>query len=186
LCEIADDGSLWLVPISLSTSKAPDKVAQNFVLEGRQQKVRVEGVGANDWVKVNPGTVGFYRTRYSPEMLAQLTPAISSLPPLDRLGLLDDLLAMVQAGHSETPEVLRLMLAFADTEENFTVWSNVSSCLGKLNLLLDYAEDCHGPFKRFAHRLMTNIYHKLGWEPKPAESESTHNNNYWNSQTVLF
>jgi puromycin-sensitive aminopeptidase len=41
--------------------------------------------------------VGFYRTQYPPEMLAQFVGAIheKSLPPLDRLGLLDDLFAMV-------------------------------------------------------------------------------------------
>jgi puromycin-sensitive aminopeptidase len=163
---------LWLVPITLSTAKEPSKVAQNFVLDTRQKSITMDNVSESDWVKVNPGTVGFYRTRYTPEMLSQLIPAIKNktLPPLDRLGILDDLFAMVQAGHSETPEVLKLLLAFADGEDNFTVWSNVNSCLGKLNLLLDYADDCKEPFRRYAKGLMKNIYNKLGWEPKTGES----------------
>lgn len=51
--------------------------------------------------------VGYYRTRYGAGLLAQLVPAVrdGSLPPLDRLGLLDDCFAMVQAGHTHTAEV---------------------------------------------------------------------------------
>lgn len=51
--------------------------------------------------------VGYYRTRYPASMLGQLVTAIrdGSLPPLDRLGLLDDCFALVQAGHTQTAEV---------------------------------------------------------------------------------
>jgi puromycin-sensitive aminopeptidase len=147
-------------------------VAQNFVLDTKHKSITLSGVSEADWVKVNPGTVGFYRTRYTPELLVQLIPAIKNktLPPLDRLGMLDDLFALVQAGHSETPDVLRLLLAFADGEDNFTVWSNISSCLAKLDYLLDYADDCKGPFRKYAQSLMKNIYRKLGWDPKSGES----------------
>lgn len=53
--------------------------------------------------------VGYYRTRYPASMLAQLVTAIrdGSLPPLDRLGLLDDCFALVQAGHTQTAEVIK-------------------------------------------------------------------------------
>lgn len=56
---------------------------------------------------MNPGTVGYYRVRYTPEMLAQLIPAIraKTLPPLDRLGVVDDLFALVRAGQSSTTDV---------------------------------------------------------------------------------
>lgn len=48
-------------------------------------------------VQVNAGTVGVYRVQYSAEMLEQLIPAIrdKSLPPKDRLGLQNDLYALV-------------------------------------------------------------------------------------------
>ena len=51
--------------------------------------------------------MGYYRTRYPAAMLEQLVRAVrdGSLPPLDRLGLLDDCFALVQAGHTPTSEV---------------------------------------------------------------------------------
>lgn len=47
--------------------------------------------------QLNLGTVGFYRTQYSPDMLESLIPAIKdlSLPPVDRLGLQNDLFSLV-------------------------------------------------------------------------------------------
>ena len=80
-----------------STSKSPEKVVHDTVLQTSSSEVLLKNVLANEWVKVNPGTVGYYRTQYPPDMLAQFVPAIrdKTLPPLDRLGLLDDLFAMV-------------------------------------------------------------------------------------------
>lgn len=83
--------------------------------------------------------MGFYRTRYSTECLKQLVSAIDrqTLPPLDRLGLIDDLFALVQAGQSSTVEALSLLEAFAN-EDQYTVWNRVCSALGKLSHLLAY------------------------------------------------
>ena len=85
-----------MIPITFSTSKAPGEVVENCVLDSKTIQVVLRNISKNDWVKVNPGTVGYYRTQYPPEMLEKFVPAIKdkSLPPLDRLGLLDDLFAM--------------------------------------------------------------------------------------------
>lgn len=84
-------------------------------------------------------------------MLERLVPAIrdQSLPPLDRLGLLDDLFALVQAGHTSTVEVLKLLKAF-ENEVDFTVWSSVSNVLSKLGVLLSYT-DCEEAFRNVSN-----------------------------------
>lgn len=138
---------LWMIPISASTSKNPSKEVVSTVLKTKEIQILVPDVGVNDWIKINPGTIGFYRTQYSPDMLERLIPAVQdkSLPPLDRLGLLDDLFAMVQAGHASTVEVLKLLEAFVD-ETDYTVWSSVSNILTKLGVLLSHT-DCEESFK---------------------------------------
>ena len=60
-----------------------------------------------------------------------------SLPALDRLGLIDDVFALVQAGQSSSVEALTLLEAFAN-EDQYTVWNRVCSALGKLSQLLSY------------------------------------------------
>ncbi len=50
------------------------------------QEVRLEGVPADAWVKLNPDAVGFYRVAYGAEELARLCAAVKdmSLTHLDR------------------------------------------------------------------------------------------------------
>ncbi|XP_018320972.2 puromycin-sensitive aminopeptidase [Agrilus planipennis] len=160
---------LWMIPISVSTSRDPEKATATTVLKTEQGEMVIPNAGSEDWIKVNPGTVGFYRTQYPPEMLAKLVPAIKSrvLPPLDRLGLLDDLSAMVQAGHTNTVEVLKLMEAFED-ETDYTVWSSIGNCLAKLSMLLSYT-DYLDDFKKYEKKLLRKVLARLGWDASENE-----------------
>lgn len=83
--------------------------------------------------------MGCYRTRYTAETLQKLVTAVKkqTLPPLDRLGLIDDMFALVQAGHSSTVDALTLLEAYAH-EDQYTVLNRVSGILGKLSDLLEY------------------------------------------------
>lgn len=56
-----------------------------------------------------------------------------------RLGLLDDLFAMVKAGKTSTVEVLKLLMAFED-ESDYNVWSSIVNILVRLNQLLSHTE----------------------------------------------
>ncbi|KAF9803116.1 hypothetical protein SFRURICE_012361 [Spodoptera frugiperda] len=162
--------TLWMVPITISTQEQPSKVALSTVLEKRQQEVILKDVAETSWVKLNPGTVGYYRTRYPASMLAQLVTAIrdGSLPPLDRLGLLDDCFALVQAGHTQTAESLKLIEAFTN-ETNFTVWSSISNCLSKLSALFSHTP-LDKPLKNYGRKLFSNITRRLGWDAEEKES----------------
>ncbi|XP_042203152.1 puromycin-sensitive aminopeptidase-like [Homarus americanus] len=163
------DNSQWMVPINISTEKNPSKAVQEVLLEGKTTQVVLEGISENTWVKLNPGTVGYYRTQYTPELLTQLIPAMRTncLPPLDRLGVFDDLFSMVQAGHTSTVEVLKVLRAFED-ERDYTVWSAVHNCVARLNQLLSHTE-FHPTFAAFVRHLFAKIGQKLGWEAKPGE-----------------
>ncbi|XP_041987811.1 puromycin-sensitive aminopeptidase [Aricia agestis] len=161
---------LWMVPITISTQENPSKVALSIVLEKKTQEVVLENVSEESWVKLNPGTVGYYRTRYPGGMLEQLVRAVrdGSLPPLDRLGLLDDCFALVQAGHTNTAESLKLMEAFTN-ETNFTVWSSISNCLSKLSILFSHTA-LDKPLKNYGRKLFGNVTKRLGWDASEKES----------------
>lgn len=166
----AEKSTIWMAPITFITASSPTKPVHETLLSTAQSSVTIAGVPDGDWIKLNQDTVGVYRVQYSPDMLQELLPAIQSktLPPLDRLGLQNDLFAMVQAGRSKTVDVLKLMSAFKH-EDDYAVWSSINSCLGRLNVLLshtDYQESLH----IFGRQLMSEIYNKLGWEAKTGES----------------
>ena len=136
-----ENNTMWMVPIEIATSRSPTTPSMSFVLEGEKSEIVLNDIRPDEWFKMNPGQVGFYRTCYEPELLKHLVSAIDhqTLPPLDRLGILDDLFALVQAGHSSTVEALTLLEAFAN-EDQYTVWNRVCSALSKLSHLLAYTD----------------------------------------------
>jgi hypothetical protein len=57
--------------------------------------------------KINPGVIGFYRVKYSPEMFTVLVHAIrdKKMEPIDRQNILDDQFALFLGGIGTTIDV---------------------------------------------------------------------------------
>ncbi|CAH0753049.1 unnamed protein product [Bemisia tabaci] len=167
---IDDQNSLWLVPLSFSKSSAPTEECFKAVLKGPKATFTIPNIEANEWIKLNPGTYGFYRTKYPRELLQQFVPSIESktLPPLDRIGLLDDLFALVTSGKASTVTLMELILAMIN-EDNYVVWSTISNCLGKISVLISSTE-FELQYHKFGRTLLSKIYEKTGWTKKANES----------------
>ena len=86
------------------------------------------------------------------------------LSEVDRLGLLDDMFALVQAGKASTVDALKLMDAFKDREESYVCWSAIVNCLVKLRLILSDSNFYESHFQPFTVDLMQNIVTSIGWE----------------------
>ncbi|XP_017474998.1 PREDICTED: puromycin-sensitive aminopeptidase-like isoform X1 [Rhagoletis zephyria] len=167
----APDGDYtWVIPVTVSTSRDPSKIAKTFLLDKKTMEVVLDDVSADDWVKINPGTVGFYRTRYSKEMLEKLLPAVRKmvLPPLDRLGLIDDMFAMVQAGQASTAQVLQLIDSYRN-ESNYTVWTAITNSLANLHILISHT-DLMEHFNRYGEKLYRPVAERLGWDVQEGEN----------------
>ncbi len=166
----SETGVLWMIPIAVSTGSSPDKIAVETLMEGKTLELEIPNVTNNEWIKLNPNTVGVYRVQYSSELLNLLLPSVSDkkLPPLDRLGLQNDLFAMVQSGRSSTVDILKLMDAFSN-EDNYTVWNSINACLGKLDILLSHTE-LQSLFRAYGRQLFAKTYCRLGWDPIKGES----------------
>lgn len=160
----------WMIPITVSTSKSPKEIELTTILENESMEITLKNIKTTDWVKLNPGTIGYYRTKYVGNMLEMIVPSIRdmTLPPLDRLGLLDDLFALVQTGQTSTVECLKLIDAYRN-EDNYVVWSSITNCIVKLQILFSHT-DLDKKFNLFGCRLYRPIAERLGWESKPGES----------------
>uniref|UniRef100_A0A9J8AWF0 Aminopeptidase n=1 Tax=Cyprinus carpio carpio TaxID=630221 RepID=A0A9J8AWF0_CYPCA len=159
----------WMVPISICTSEDPSCTKLEVLLDQPETTVNITNVAPDHWLKINPGTVGFYRIQYSSAMLESLLPGIRDLTllPVDRLGLQNDLFSLARAGMISTVEVLKVMEAFVN-EPNYTVWSDLSCNLGVLSSLLSHT-DFHEDIQEFIRDLFTPIGMKLGWDSKTGE-----------------
>lgn len=165
---VNSSNAFWMIPINISTEKSAN--AYTTVLDQKQMEIIIENVTEKDWIKINPGTIGYYRTKYPSDMLDQFLPAIQSmsLPALDRLGLQDDLFALVQNGSAPTVDFLKLIDVYRN-ENNYTVWSSITDSLVKLQLLLAHT-DSAAKFNAYGRKLYAPIQEKLGWEAKPNEN----------------
>lgn len=166
---VGEDCPQWMVPITISTSEDPNQAKLKILMDKPEMSVVLKNVKPDQWVKLNLGTVGFYRTQYSSAMLESLLPGIRdlSLPPVDRLGLQNDLFSLARAGIISTVEVLKVMEAFVN-EPNYTVWSDLSCNLGILSTLLSHT-DFYEEIQEFVKDVFSPIGERLGWDPKPGE-----------------
>lgn len=69
-----ETNTTWMVPITISSSASPAKVIKEVLLTEKLMEVTVDNVRADQWIKLNVGTVGVYRVQYETEMLNQLLP----------------------------------------------------------------------------------------------------------------
>lgn len=164
---LPDKKFLWMIPIIVSTPKATR--AHSFTMDKESVEITIDDVEPSEWVKLNPESIGYYRTQYTAPMLDQFLPEIShnKMHALDRLGLLDDLFALVQAGRSASVDALKVMDACRN-ECDYTVWSSITNFLSKLQLLLANSP-VEKEFNEYGVRLYRTVAEKLGWTVKADE-----------------
>lgn len=166
LSEAVDASQTWLVPVHLRFKTADGVDTKWVLLDGREKTIYL---GEDlDWVVVNAGGHGFYRTRYSPELAAKLTSNVSeNLTAIERFNLVNDAWACVQAGLQTAEEYLEIVELFS-SETDPNVWAILHSSMARLYELLP--ERNRSLFAKVVRRLAVPQYTRLGWETKPGES----------------
>ncbi|XP_054154240.1 puromycin-sensitive aminopeptidase-like [Oppia nitens] len=169
----SESSVLWMIPISIIKGSEPDKVAVEALMDGKQLEISIPNVADNEWIKLNPECIGFYRVNYSPELLNLFLPSIydKTLQPLNRLDLQNDLFALVESGQASTVDILKWMNAFANNEDNYTVWNSINGFLEKLHQLLADT-DVQPKYYEFGRQLLSKIFDRLGWQPINGETHS--------------
>ena len=127
-------------------------------MDGPQADIRLPGVAAGGWVKVNPDQVGFYRVNYGGDGWERLRPAIEGMEvsAIDRLGLQNDAFALARAAYVPVTQFLSLARSYVN-ETNAIVWEDVSANFGKIDLLV--SDEPY--YDRFA-KMMRAIYGPAG------------------------
>lgn len=161
---LPEETSLWSIPISISTAKNPNAIERSFILDKKSVDIIIDDIDCNSWIKLNPGTISYYRTRYTTDMLMKFVPSIRdmSLPALDRLGLIDDCFAMVQAGQMSTVDFLKIIDSYRN-ETNFTVWNAITNSIVKLQTILSQT-NLNEHFNKYGQNLYSPICKRLGWD----------------------
>lgn len=163
------NNTLWKVPIGFVTPGTKDKTPIFRYMDKQKASCAVH-TSESDWIKLNPGQTSLYRVMYPKDMWRKLIYAVQmgELSPADRLGLVDDGLALARAGYMKTSQALDMIEAHYH-ETDYFVWTVVSSRIGAISNLI-FRQDYEKKFNDFAANLFDPTVMIVGWEKIPGES----------------
>jgi aminopeptidase N len=125
---------------------------------------------AADAAIVNVGQTGYFRVAYDPALWAPLAERFARLAPDDQLGLLNDSLALGEAG--QTPMSAFLDLADrADAGADQIVLGTLADQLASIDF---YYEGLPGrsAYRAFARDRLNPVLARLGWDVHPGEADN--------------
>jgi len=160
----------WQVPVTLGSvgaaSVAGTTAVRSLLLNGATE---VDTGACDDPIKLNVAGTGYYRVEYDPATHAALFAAMPRLSPADQVDLLDDVWALAVAGR------LGAETAFAAFEHipadgKRAVWEYVIGVLDRVDFL-ERGRPGRDAFRAYARARLRPVFERLGWQPKPGESE---------------
>ena len=157
----------WQVPVQLRITTARGTETRRILLSDRENRISLpEG-----WTSVlaNEGGHGFYRVRYSADLLSSLQKdGLNHLAPVERFNLLNDTWAATLAGMVSSADYLALTEHFRG-EEDPHVWAVMFGSFSTINHLL--AEDDRPLLAALVRDRVAPLFQHLGWTPHADERD---------------
>jgi aminopeptidase N len=161
--------SRWHIPLQVRVGADSEPQAVLLTQDGQT----VPAGRCDQPLSVNAGAIGYYRSSYDPATLSANTKNFDKLPRADRIAMLDDQWALVEAGAQELPTYLALASALGDRPEE-RAWAQVVTALS----IIEYAErgsPRHDAFAAYARSILKPVADRLGWTPQAGEAPSVQN-----------
>src|SRR5262249_23558620 len=114
----------WQVPVAVGRPGAL-RPAQTILLQDRGE---ITGARCGEPVKLNLGDIGDYRVEYDAASRAALAKTLPLMAPADRVNLLADSWALVEAGRTEPSSYLELVEEIGN-DSTRAVWEQVIGTL---------------------------------------------------------
>ena len=156
----------WDIPLGVEPIGGP----RTYTLM-RTATTNVSGGACGDAISLNARDIGFYRVQYDPATAGTNRKNFGTLAVEDRISMLDDSWALVQAGRANVPTYLG-RAARVGADPNQTEWNGI---LGALQTM---AQDESGKpgeerFRAYARAIEHPVFEKVGWDTKPGDDVPT-------------
>jgi puromycin-sensitive aminopeptidase len=135
-----------------------------------QGQTTLELPGRIKWALVNEGGHGFYRVRYSPDLLAALTTNRAELKPIERFGVVSDTWAGTVAGVIPLAEFVKMARLFSD-ESDLNVWRSLIGGFAYLDMIVSEAQ--RPALAAAVQEVVGPAFARLGWTKRAGEDELT-------------
>lgn len=161
------DTQCWHIPIQLRITTTEGTETRRLLLNDRENRIPLP----KDWTSVlaNEEGHGFYRVRYSTDLLAKLQQTgLHALAPVERFNLLNDTWASTIAGMVSPADYVALTEHFRG-ERDPHVWAVILGSFSTMNHLL--TEQDRPLLAAFIQDRVAPAFRDLGWSPQPGERE---------------
>ena len=152
----------WRVPVIAATLGG---VQGRTLVSGGAGTVTAAGCGT---LVVNSGQTGYYRTLYTPALLANLKRDYARLPTVDQIGLLSDNWGLGLAGYQSAAEALDLADA-APADANPRLVQAVAAILAQIHGMYEGDPRHQALVTRYATARLAPVLARIGWAAKPGE-----------------
>ncbi|GAA5869000.1 hypothetical protein JCM16303_000332 [Sporobolomyces ruberrimus] len=166
-----EDDALWTIPLTVASvgSTAEPRL---IMMSTRELSItKPEGV-----YFLNVGTAGTYRVAYPPSHLAKLAEEAnkpeSSLSLSDRIGLVQDVVTLSEAGYLSTTAAFDLFQRLGN-EKEFLVWTEIADGFRRiLDVWWEQPEEVLAALRAFARSLFEPLVEKLGFEHSEEDDDT--------------
>jgi puromycin-sensitive aminopeptidase len=163
-----EDAQRWQVPVQVRVSEGGRATTRSLVMTGAETRVSLPRGFAS--VLLNAGGHGFYRVRYSPELLERLLDAGDQLSGIERFNLVNDAWAAAVAGLIPLADYLDLTARLRGVRDR-NVWGVVVDSFHALNRLVAPSE--RPGLEALLRDRVGPAAADLGWVPRAEEEELT-------------
>ncbi|XP_050293871.1 aminopeptidase N-like isoform X2 [Anthonomus grandis grandis] len=154
------DTSKWWIPVSFTSSSAPDFITTTpkFWIKGETEVVKKVGP-IGDWYLLNINQTGYYIVNYDEKNWKNIIENIMDFPPLIRAQLISDSMDLARANHLDYDIPLRLIARMAVKDVNI-MFVPTAVALNKLRFLSDilYDTPAFGLFEEYHKAIFKQTY----------------------------
>ena len=153
---------LWPIPLDASSPDIPSLLETTTVTLST----------SSDHLYLNESDSAHFITKYGPTQLDAIMKQIESgdLAIVNRLQFLHEQTLLARGGEISTAHLIPLLLAYK-AESNEGVWDIMGLTISELKKFVETSRASEIKLKKLAVNLAQKQYERLGWQPKPAESE---------------
>jgi aminopeptidase N len=156
----------WQVPVAIGPLRAL-RPAETVLLTEPSQDIAAGRCG--EPVKLNLGDFGYYRVEYDAATRAMLARSLALMPAADRLNLLADGWALVEAGRAEPASYLELVEEIG-SDDSRAVWEQVIGTFSRLDRLARNHPE-RAAFAAYARAKLRPLFDRLGWDATGGDAD---------------
>jgi aminopeptidase N len=147
----------WPLPVTLGSARAQGGAM--ILLDGRDE---IAAGRCGDPIKLNLGDLGYYRVEYDAISRAALVKSLPLMAPADRVNLLADSWALVEAGRAEPQSYFQIVEQVGGNDSR-AVWEQIVRTFSRLDHLARNREEREA-IQGYARAKLRPVFERLGWD----------------------